>query len=159
MISSMDATSVKPEERCPIGGTHTRLQQGHRLWHQMQAEYTNPDAFCANLNATIQALRSVTFIIQKEHDAIPDFEQWYEGWRERMKRDPLMKWLVEARNRIEKEGDPKTYSSARVGVLAGWSDPSIPSWRSRSIRSHRRKLSQSAYRSWAFRQQFGERAS
>jgi hypothetical protein len=40
-----------------------------------------------------------------------------------MKSDPLMRWLVEARNRIEKQGDLKTYSSARVSVLAGWNEP------------------------------------
>lgn len=114
---------MKPEESCPIRDTHTRLHQAHRLWHQTQAEYANPDAFCTNLNATIEALRSVTFVLQKQGDAIPDFAQWYETWRERMKRDPLMRWLVEARNRIEKEGDLRTYSSARVSVLAGWGDP------------------------------------
>jgi hypothetical protein len=65
----------------------------------------------------------VTFILQKEGDAIPDFVPWYEAWRDRMKQDSLMRWLVEARNWIEKEGDLKTYSSARVSVLAGWSDP------------------------------------
>src|SRR5436309_15092466 len=108
----MEPTSVKPEESCPIPDTHTRLRQSHTLWHQTQREYGSPDAFCTNLNATIQALRSVTFVLQKEHDAIPDFAPWYDGWRERMKSDPLMKWLVDARNRIEKQGDLKTYSSA-----------------------------------------------
>lgn len=129
----MTEPTVKPEEQCPIGGTHTRLQQAHRLWHQTQAEYTNPDAFCTNLNATIQALRSVTFILQKENDAIPDFKPWYETWRERLKEDPLMRWLVEARNRIEKEGDLKTYSSASISVLAGWRD-AYPVWRRRWTR-------------------------
>ncbi len=119
----MTTTSIRPEESCPIRDTHTRLHQSHRLWHQTQAEYANPDAFCTNLNATIQALRSVTFLLQKERDAIPDFEPWYEAWRDRMKKDTLMRWLVDARNRIEKEGDLRTYSSARVSVLAGWGDP------------------------------------
>lgn len=119
----MEPRNTTPEERCPIGDTHRRLHQCHRLWHQTQEEYARPDGFCTNLNATIQALRSVTFILQKQQNAIPDFRPWYEGWQERMKQDDLMRWLVDARNRIEKEGDLKTYSSARVSVLAGWGDP------------------------------------
>jgi hypothetical protein len=114
---------AKPEERCPIQDTHTRLHRSHTLWHQAQREYGHPDAFCTNLNATIQVLRTVTWILKKEQSAVPDFELWYAGWEERMKSDPLMRWLVEARNRIEKQGDLKTYSSARVSVLAGWNEP------------------------------------
>ncbi len=123
VLAGYEDENMRPEESCPIRATHTRLHQAHRLWHQTQAEYENPDAFCTNLNATIQALRSVTFIIQKEGGAIPDFATWYEAWRERMKRDLVMRWLVDARNRIEKQGDLRTYSSARVSVVAGWGDP------------------------------------
>src|SRR5690348_4069143 len=114
---------MKPEDSCPITDTHTRLRQAHTLWHQAQRDYGSPDDFCTNLNATIQALRTVTFILQKEHRAIPDFEPWYAEWQERMKSDPLMKWLVTARNRIEKQGDLKTHSSALVSVLASWDEP------------------------------------
>src|SRR2546425_850237 len=114
---------MKPEERCPIGGTHTRLHQAHLLWHQVQRDYTAPDAFCTNLNAAIQTLRTVTFVLQKEQDAIPDFEPWYGEWQKRLKRDDLLKWLVDARNRIEKQGDLETYSSAKISLLAGWHDP------------------------------------
>lgn len=113
----------KLEGRCPIGGTHTRLSQAHLLWHQVQRDYADPDAFCANLNAAIQALRTITFVLQKEKDAIPEFETWYEGWREKLKMDPLMVWLVEARNRVEKEGDLQTRSSATISLIAGWGDP------------------------------------
>jgi hypothetical protein len=118
-----EPVSTKPEESCPIRGTHTRLHRCHTLWHQAQREYSNPEEFCTNLNSTIQALRTVTWILQKEHDAIPDFDPWYAAWQERMRDDPVMKWLVEARNRIEKQGDLKTYSSARLSVLADWDGP------------------------------------
>jgi len=110
---------MKPEEYCPIPQTHQRLHQAHRLWHQTQESYPDPDGFCANLNATIQALRSVTFVLQKEHRAIPGFPEWYAQWQDRLKQDELMKWLVNARNKIEKEGDLKTHSTAQVSILAG----------------------------------------
>src|SRR5712691_4015634 len=110
------------EETCPIRGTHSRLHQTHRLWHQVQQEYDNPEGFCTNLNAAIQALRSVTFVLQKEQRAIPEFESWYAGWQAHLRQDALMVWLVQARNHIEKEGDLDTYSSARVVLLADWHD-------------------------------------
>jgi hypothetical protein len=68
------------EKACPIQDTHSRLHQAHRLWHQVQQEYGDPDGFCTNLNALVQALRSVTFILQKEKRIIPEFDSWYEGW-------------------------------------------------------------------------------
>ena len=119
----MEPTSMKPEESCPIRDTHTRLHRSHTLWHQAQREYSSPDEFCTNLNATIQSLRTVTWILKKEQHAVPDFAPWYAGWEERMRSDPLMRWLVDARNRIEKQGDLKTYSSARLSVLADWDGP------------------------------------
>lgn len=115
--------AMKPEEQCSINGTHARLHQSHLLWHQAEAEYQNPEGFCTNLNAGIQALRSVTFVLQKEKDAIPGFTPWYEAWREGLTADPLMRWLVDARNRIEKQADLETYSSARFSLLSGWTDP------------------------------------
>lgn len=117
--------SEQLEKNCPIPGTHKRLGQAHQLWHQTQQSYADPDAFCVNLNATIQALRSVTFILQKEKTHIPSFEPWYEEWQDRMKKDPLMRWLVEARNKVEKEGDLSTHSIASVSLLANWDGPVV----------------------------------
>lgn len=116
---------MKAEKTCPIDRTHTRLHQVHRLWHQTLDSYPDPEAFCTNLNATIEALRSVTFLLQKEQKAIPEFASWYENWQARMKNDALMRWLVTARNRIEKEGDLDTFSTARVSLLASWDGPKI----------------------------------
>jgi hypothetical protein len=59
-------------------------------------------------------LRNVTWVLQKEHAAVPGFEPWYAGWLERMKADPLMKWLVDARNQVVKRGDLETRSTARA---------------------------------------------
>jgi hypothetical protein len=78
---------------CPIPKTHARLQEAHRLWHQALDLYADSEGFRANLNACIQALRNVTFVLQKEHSSIPNFETWYAGWRERMKSDSIMRWL------------------------------------------------------------------
>lgn len=39
-----------------------------------------------------------------------------------MKEDPVLRWLVEARNRIEKQGDLKTKSRLKVTLSLSWQD-------------------------------------
>lgn len=101
---------------CPVPNTHSRLDQVHRLWHQTLSAYDDPDGFCANLNATIEALRNVTFMLQAEKDSIPGFEDWYENWRERMRQDEVLKWLHDARNTVVHKADLDASSHA-VGQL------------------------------------------
>lgn len=74
-------------------------------------------------NSLLITIRSVTFLLQKEKALLPDFDAWYEPWRDRMRADPVMRWLVNARNRIEKEGDLDLHSRARVSLLATWEGP------------------------------------
>jgi hypothetical protein len=114
---------MEQEERCPISDTHQRLHQTHLLWHQTERDYPDPDRFCVNLNAAITAMRSVTFVLQKQGKDIPDFAAWYGSWQTRLAADKLMVWMKNARNRIEKEGDLKTHSMARISLLAGWREP------------------------------------
>src|SRR5208337_3068875 len=82
---------------CPIPLTHSRLRHAHLLWHQALQNYHNPEAFRANLNATIEALRNVTFVLQNEKHVFLDFDKWYGRWQELLKTDPTAKWLNEAR--------------------------------------------------------------
>src|SRR5437867_12907835 len=99
------------EGRSTTIDAHRRLTAAHRLWHQAESSYPDPDGFCTNLNACIQALRSVTWVLQKGKRQIPQFGDWYARWQERLRADPIMRWLVDARNRIEKEGDLETRST------------------------------------------------
>lgn len=107
----------KLEKSCPLQQTHTRLHQVHDLWHRVAADYSDPDAFVVSFNASLQALRSVSFMLQKERSRIPDFEIWYEPHAARYQSDPMMRWLKEARNHVEKEGDLDLNSRVRVSLL------------------------------------------
>jgi hypothetical protein len=109
---------IRVEKSCPVPQTHNRLRQMHDLWHEMQSAYPFADEFATKLNACIQAGRSVTFVLQKELSKEAWFDEWYALWRERMKTDNRMRWLVEARNQIEKQGDLTTASIAIVSLLA-----------------------------------------
>lgn len=107
---------------CPIPKTHARLDQCHTMWHEALDAYSDPDLFTGNLNAVIQGLRNVTWVLQKELKHEEGFEEWYSEQQAEMGSDPRMKWLISARNRIEKQGDLDTKSTARVRVIASWLD-------------------------------------
>src|SRR5580658_9308501 len=99
---------------CPIAKVHRRMEQAHELWHDAEEHYFDPKSFPTYLNSCIQSLLSVTWLLQKYKDGIPRFDAWYSGWQERMRGDRIMRWLVEARNRVEKEGDLDGQSSAVI---------------------------------------------
>jgi hypothetical protein len=110
---------MKLEKNCPIPRTHTRLRQAHLAWHETFEAYPDADEFCRRLNAVIPALRSVTWMLQKEKHGDPDFDSWYEAQQREMNADPKLRWLVEARNHIEKKGDLEPHSTAHVTLVAG----------------------------------------
>ncbi|WP_196805446.1 hypothetical protein [Methylobacterium sp. 77] len=90
----------------------------HRQWHQAEEAYFDPEAFRVAIQTAIQTARTVSFILQSNKALIPDFDAWYLGWRDRLKAIPLMRWMVDARNRIEKQGDLETYSWIHAEILA-----------------------------------------
>ena len=107
-------------QQCPLQSVHSRLEEAHIHWHHALDSYSDPGEFRTHLNACIQALRNVTFVLQKQKSRIPDFEAWYGAWQDRMRRDPVLRWVVEARNTIVKQGDLETNSVARVAVVASY---------------------------------------
>lgn len=108
---------------CPIPNAHRRLEEAHRLWHRAGEAYEDPEEFRTQLNALIQALRSVTFLLQKEQQAVPDFVAWYEPWQAIMGDDAVLRWLVRARNVIVHEGDLATHSTATAWIQSSWDEP------------------------------------
>lgn len=114
---------MSDSDACPIPNAHRRLEEAHRLWHRAAEAYEDPEEFRTQLNALIQALRNVTFVLQKEHRGVPDFDAWYERWQEVMKEDAVLRWLIQARNIIVKEGDLKTHSTATAAIQASWDVP------------------------------------
>lgn len=101
---------------CPIANAHKRMEDAHHLWHEALEAYNNPEYFRVKLNGCITTLRTVTWLIQKEKSNIPEFDSWYKPWQAKMRKDPILRWLVDARNKIEKEGDLDTKSTAFVSI-------------------------------------------
>jgi hypothetical protein len=105
---------------CPARHAHQRLIDCHELWHAAEREYMDPEGFRLNLNSLIQNLRNVTWLLQKQKSTLLNFNTWYPAWRTSVSTDPVMKWLVRARNRIVKEADLELLSSATLSVSIDW---------------------------------------
>lgn len=92
----------------------------HAHWHTALDDYMEPDGFRLALNGLIQDLRNVTWLLQKQKADLPDFDTWYPQWQASVKPDPVMGWVVKARNRIVKEADLELLSTARLTVTFDW---------------------------------------
>jgi len=97
-----------------------RLREAYQHWHSTAKSYDDPEQFRIYLNSCIQALRNVTFVLQKQKREIPHFRTWYSEWQDFLKKDPIMSWCVSARNQIVKQGDLETHSIARASYLANY---------------------------------------
>lgn len=107
---------MKKRVVCNVVQSHKRILEAHRLWHQALNCYFDPEGFRTNVNATIQALRNVTFAIQNEKHNIVNFETWYAEWQDRLKNDEIMRWLCDARTAIVHKKDLELHSSATVTI-------------------------------------------
>lgn len=107
---------------CPLAAVHQRMEDAHRLWHQALESYFDPEAFRVALQGCIQTLRTVTWLLQNNKRDIPQFDVWYPCWQEKMRTDQVMRWLVTARNKIEKQGDLATFSMVHARVVASYFD-------------------------------------
>lgn len=56
------------------------------------------------LYTAVTSGRSVTFVLQKLTGRAAGFALWYANIQAELKADPVARWFVELRNRIEKEG-------------------------------------------------------
>jgi hypothetical protein len=101
---------------CRIPNTHKRLIEIHRLLHQCQENYFDPDGFRTNLNATIQAIRNLTFALQNEKEKIPEFDVWYQNWQDKMKEDEILRWLNKSRVKIVHQKDLETKSIIKITI-------------------------------------------
>jgi len=103
-----------------------RLVDAHQHWMQAEKYYFDPNKFRIEINSLIQTLRNVTFALQNVKHHIPDFDSWYGKWQEKMRADEHLRWLVNARNKIVKQGDLELFSILRVSILGSYRDDEVP---------------------------------
>lgn len=107
---------------CPSPTAHRRLEEAHTFWHRCFDAYQDSDLFRTDLNACIQALRNVTFALQKEMAHVEGFAEWYRPWQSAMRKSDGLLWLLNARNFIVKEGDLETESEAIAWLVLNYFD-------------------------------------
>lgn len=98
-----------------------RLRESSKFWYQALNDYNDLDSFLSSINALIQSLRNITFIIQSNKESIPNFEKWYSAKQTQMKKDVVLKWLISKRNQIVKVKDLELKSVAEV-TISNWLD-------------------------------------
>lgn len=113
-------TEEEHEYRCPLSAVDRRLGDVHRHWHEAERGYFDPDRFRIAIQTAIQTLRTVTFIVQSNKHLFSNFDPWYESWQGKLRADPLMRWMVDARNKIEKQGDLEAHSFVRAEIMASY---------------------------------------
>ena len=85
--------------------------------------YFEPELFRLNLNQFLQTSRTITFIIQKNKEDIPQFDEWYkDNIQKPLMQSPLMKWAKDSRNKIEKQGDLEMFSTASAKLIFSYDD-------------------------------------
>ncbi|MBI5938236.1 MAG: hypothetical protein HY850_10350 [Betaproteobacteria bacterium] len=104
---------------CPIPDTHQKLKEATYFLGKCAEHYHVPSEFLFNLNAFIQALRNITFILQSEPNRPEAFDLWYEKKQEEMRQIDLLRRFVQARNIVVKQSSLKAKSTARSGVFRG----------------------------------------
>ena len=115
-------TDKNHEKRCPLAVVDRRLAQVHQHWHEAEQAYFDPEDFLVAIQTAIQTLRTVTFILQSNKRLFSNFEVWYDPWQDKLRADPLMRWMVDARNKIEKQGDLEMHSFVRAEIMASYYD-------------------------------------
>lgn len=116
-----------------VGAVLRRLKDLRQLWHQTREAYFQPEQFRVSLQSTISTARTVTFILQSNKAAIPDFDNWYGGFQEKFKADPIMRWAVNARNKVEKQGDLATLSQIKIELVASYAGHPSTTWAPASV--------------------------
>lgn len=95
-----------------------RLKDMAHLLENCQQTYFEPERFRLNTNQVLQTARTVTFIIQKNKESIPEFSSWYgDNVIKKWDLDLVMQWAKDARNAIEKEGDLDMHSSLCASLI------------------------------------------
>lgn len=97
-----------------------RLFDAKVHWHKAVDGYFEPNDFRIAVNSCIQELRNVTFVLQANKREISGFDTWYGPWQEKMRANTSLRWLVDARNYIVKQGDLELLSKLRIEVIGSY---------------------------------------
>ncbi len=107
---------------CPIPATHDKFDESHYFLHRSMEEFHKPEPFRWNLNAFLQALRSVTNILESELKPRnrKSFKSWYSDWEIKMQQDELLQKFILGRNTVVHRGMLQHKSRVETGLFRGY---------------------------------------
>ena len=83
--------------------TQAALRRAELALEDLQ-QASNRERRVAAMHNVVVTGRSTTFVLQNLRSIAPNFDAWYDPWQDEMRRDPLLKYLKDLRNEIEKQG-------------------------------------------------------
>jgi|HubBroStandDraft_3_1064219.scaffolds.fasta_scaffold29643_2 hypothetical protein len=104
---------------CPVPSTHDKYNEARYFFGKLLECYHQPEEFQFNLNAFIQAIRNITFMLQSEENKFEGFDEWYAAKQEGMRANGALRRFVEARNIVVKCSSLAAKSKARSGLFRG----------------------------------------
>jgi len=106
-------------EQCPIPATHDRLEEAHYFLHRVLVTIHHPDEFRWNLNAFLQACRSVLHLARSELGKKDDFADWWKIANDELDRDQVVRRVIDSRNLVVHERMLNQSSHVSTGVFRG----------------------------------------
>lgn len=103
---------------CPLPASHDKLDEAHYFLHQVFESLHQPDQLRWNLNAFLQALRSVDHLLRDELDKAGE-AAWYTQRRTEFRSDVLLSRFKAGRDLVVHRGVLTARSTAHVGVFRG----------------------------------------
>lgn len=104
---------------CPLYDSHDKLEESFHFLLMMAFSYHKPDEFRFNLDAFLQSLRSVTWMLQKDKTKIPNFHEWYADKQNEMIKNPCLKKVSDTRTTIVHKHSLRARSKVDVGLYRG----------------------------------------
>lgn len=80
-------------DKTNIGNLDQKIEMLEAQLNQCIKNYDDPLQFMMQVDSTIQGIRNYTFAIQSNKKTVPNFDEWYGIWQDRMKNEPYMRWL------------------------------------------------------------------
>ena len=102
---------------CPVPSAHDKYNEAQYFFAKLLEHYHHPEEFQFNLNAFIQAIRNITFMLQAEENEFEGFDDWYAKKQEAMRGNEGLRRFVEARNIIVKRSSLVARSKALSGLF------------------------------------------
>ncbi len=106
-----------------VGNLDHKIQELDVLFGDCINNYQDPNRFLTYLHSLLPALRHFTLAIQSNKRTIPDFENWYVYWQNKLEADSVMSWLSQVRTKVVHEDIIAASSYAQIKFYEDYNEP------------------------------------